>query len=272
MIKKFEEYISEGFWKDSIKRAKDNIPRTEDIPKPIKSKNWHHIVYPLDGYDGYFIGITWLKKKNFEPRVYVYYEKEEFGAIYGYKDIQNNGVDKRFNIDGANVFAIEFNIDYKTNVMPDAFNDAVNKLLKRLPDSAFERTGIKYDIEKKGYPVEGYKDWYIDFEYNNWDDNCLYIYHYTKVCRYVEYPYSKHSRCGGIRKQGFSGGGGFKVEGNRIEEDGIFTYEQLDFEDGRKPMTDKEIKIITSQPFVDAVDETLKNITIDDYYNEEPKG
>ena len=30
MIKKFEEYISEGFWKDSIKRAKDNTERLED--------------------------------------------------------------------------------------------------------------------------------------------------------------------------------------------------------------------------------------------------
>ena len=30
MIKKFEEYISEGFWKDGIKRAKDNAAREED--------------------------------------------------------------------------------------------------------------------------------------------------------------------------------------------------------------------------------------------------
>ena len=31
MIKKFEEYISEGFWKDSIKRTKSNKKRLEDM-------------------------------------------------------------------------------------------------------------------------------------------------------------------------------------------------------------------------------------------------
>ena len=43
MIKKFEEYISEGFWKDGIKRAKDNIERIED---KLDSN-----IYDLNGID-----------------------------------------------------------------------------------------------------------------------------------------------------------------------------------------------------------------------------
>lgn len=47
MIKKFKEYISEGFWKSGISRAKENIDRLEDhIDSNIKT------LKPIDlGYD-----------------------------------------------------------------------------------------------------------------------------------------------------------------------------------------------------------------------------
>ena len=59
MIKKFEEYISEGFWKDGIKRAKSNTKRIENsYPQSFIQQNNLHKV---EGYNDYYISIHIIK-------------------------------------------------------------------------------------------------------------------------------------------------------------------------------------------------------------------
>lgn len=59
MVKKFEEFISEGFWKDGIKRAKSNTKRLEDkseFDRYIETIEWVDMGHPNCLYAKYDFG------------------------------------------------------------------------------------------------------------------------------------------------------------------------------------------------------------------------
>lgn len=267
MIKKFDEFIKEGFWKSGINRAKTNTIRQEDIPHPIDDK-FDRRVYQIEEYPEYYIAIAWLKREGFIPAVYLYHESDEYEPAGTYKNIKSNGIDKRFDFNEPEYTYNDIDTSYEHGIEPESgeFKDCIRRVLNKLPDSAFERMGIKYDFKFLGYPVEGFNDWFIDTSYDSYSHNHLTIMHYTnKTCGYCIYAYRSSWRVGGII---WSPDGKFSLKGKVIDR-GL-----LEQSDGgtmsnkikERAMTEEEIDIIVSDEFINAIEKTLSQFSVDDCY------
>lgn len=146
MIKKFEEYISEDFWKTGIQRAKSNNKRMENkFPESFyKEKDLHEVI----GFDGYFISIG-LKKHV--CNLYVYHEpnpehievmqcdmfmsfNKECPQFEWYGDLNHSD----FLWAGENTTDEEFDTIYT-----DEFVEAVNTTLKNIWSEKIENEKVK---------------------------------------------------------------------------------------------------------------------------------
>lgn len=268
MVLKFQDYIKEGLWKSGVNRAKNGDIRREDIPQPIEL--WGRTVYELKDYPGYYISIAWRRKDNFKPKVYLYHESEEDDPAGFYEGIKSNGIDKRFEFGAVEYEYIDLDATYNYDADPytHEFKESIRKLLDLLPDSAFERVGLKYDFDHLGYPVEGFDGWYIDFKWNGWADNNFSIKHFTndKRCGYCINEWNSKEGTGGIQWNYNI----FKIRHDNIFKETLINSAGGRFENGvrYRPMTDDEIEIILSTDFLNGAMDTFDQIGKDDCDNE----
>lgn len=132
-IKKFEEFIKEGFWKPGIERAKNGEVRKEDKLPDFFQKDY---VYPVEGYKGYFFEVD---AKNYSCGIEVYHAPDDVLPKWKYIDI--DWVDDRMRIESVDTTEEDLDelSDEEIEVRDDNdFIEAINTVLYSLPDSVFE--------------------------------------------------------------------------------------------------------------------------------------
>ena len=133
MIKTFEEFINEGFWKDGINRAKSGEKRIEDrLPAFFQRKD----VYPIKGYDNYFFKIDPLQTSM---GIEVYHAPDD---VIRWKYIDIEWENDKMVIDNIDRIGEEDLTDEEFVLRDDDdFISAINDELRSLPESVFYNDG-----------------------------------------------------------------------------------------------------------------------------------
>lgn len=132
--------LGEGFWKDGIKRSKNNEPRQEDKDSIFYKEN----VFPVDGYDGWYFQFEY--SNGFKGKqVHIYFKPCE-DPLFTFYDVVRNPSSKY-----ASMIRTPFDMGYKRPdkidnyankknlVQSDEFIKTVNNLLKKVPKEYFKK-------------------------------------------------------------------------------------------------------------------------------------
>lgn len=133
-LKKFEEFVNEGFWKSTIERSKSNIKRIEErLPDFFHRDD----VYSIDGYDDYFFTIDTNKSTY---GIEIYHAPDDEFPKWKYIDIHlvNKKMiivdfDTDVNLPDEKLTNDEFELKYEND-----FISTINDILRTLPKSAFK--------------------------------------------------------------------------------------------------------------------------------------
>ena len=139
-FKKMNGLVTEGFWKNGIKRSKNNEPRQEDKDSIFYKEN----VFPVEGYDGWYFQFEY--SNGFKGKqVHIYFKPCE-DPLFTFYDVVRNPSSKY-----ASMIRTPFDMGYKRPdkiddyankknlVQSDEFIKTVNNLLKKVPKEYFKK-------------------------------------------------------------------------------------------------------------------------------------
>lgn len=135
MIKKFEEFIKESFWKSGINRAKENTVRQEEKDSFFYKDG----MFPIKGFHNWFLKFVHVNK--IFKRVHVYLKPDEI-EMASYLDVVRKGKNQPFKIRDASTCVYTTTDGKITNeimeiLTSDEFIDAINDTLAEMPEKYF---------------------------------------------------------------------------------------------------------------------------------------
>lgn len=154
MVKSFEEFISEGFWKSGINRAKSGDVRREEKYK----KFYQDGVFPVEGYKGFFFQFEYLP--GLSPVVYIYKTPVEdvLCTFFAVEKVKNNRykycITDKYSFNSYSLDNRPDREDVLKIAISDEFVDAVNKSMLNVPNKYFfknyKTTSIDESFWKSG--------------------------------------------------------------------------------------------------------------------------